>query len=104
MTIAFTNKRSQGIRLPAELRLPGIVKRTEVWSGGCERIIAPVGQPWDSFFPSLTDVQSSTLGADTCMVQDGNICSQYLFENDGEFGDQRGGKSGAQRRIRRVQP
>lgn len=46
----FTNNRSQAIRLPAHLRLPEGVKQVEVRALGCERIIAPVGQSWDSFF------------------------------------------------------
>ena len=44
------NNRSQAIRLPAELRLPESVKRVDIRARGCERIIAPVGQTWDSFF------------------------------------------------------
>ncbi len=46
----FINNRSQAIRLPAALRLPDNVKRVDVRSRGCERIIAPLGQTWDSFF------------------------------------------------------
>jgi antitoxin VapB len=49
-TTVFTNNRSQAIRLPAEMRLPDEVKRVEVRARGCERIIAPLGQSWDSFF------------------------------------------------------
>ena len=33
-----------------ELRLPESVKRVDIRARGCERIIAPVGQTWDSFF------------------------------------------------------
>ena len=55
-TTVFTNNRSQAIRLPAELRLPDNVKRVDVRARGCERIIAPVGQTWDSFFLSDTQV------------------------------------------------
>ena len=57
-TTVFTNNRSQAIRLPAELRLPDNVKRVDVRARGNERIIAPLGQTWDSFFldaPQLTD-------------------------------------------------
>ena len=50
MTTVFINNRSQAIRLPAELRLPDSVKRVEVRARGCERVIAPLGQSWDSFF------------------------------------------------------
>ena len=49
-TTVFTNNRSQAIRLPAELRLPEGVKRVDVRARGGERIIAPLGQTWDSFF------------------------------------------------------
>lgn len=49
-TTVFTNNRSQAIRLPADLRLPDNVKRVDVRARGCERIIAPLGQTWDSFF------------------------------------------------------
>ncbi len=49
-TTVFVNNRSQAIRLPAELRLPDNVKRVDVRARGCERIIAPLGQTWDSFF------------------------------------------------------
>jgi antitoxin VapB len=49
-TTVFTNNRSQAIRLPAELRLPENVKRVDVRARGSERIIAPLGQSWDSFF------------------------------------------------------
>ena len=57
-TTVFTNNRSQAIRLPAELRLPDNVKRVDVRARGCERIIAPLGQTWDSFFlngPQVAD-------------------------------------------------
>lgn len=57
-TTVFTNNRSQAIRLPAELRLPDGVKRVDVRARGCERIIAPLGQTWDSFFlnsPQVAD-------------------------------------------------
>ena len=49
-TTVFSNNRSQAIRLPAELRLPDHVKRVVVRARGCERIIAPLEQTWDSFF------------------------------------------------------
>ena len=49
-TTVFTNNRSQAIRLPAILRLPEHVKRVDIRARGNERIIAPLGQTWDSFF------------------------------------------------------
>lgn len=57
-TTVFINNRSQAIRLPAALRLPDNVKQVDVRSRGCERVIAPVGQTWDSFFldgPTVAD-------------------------------------------------
>jgi antitoxin VapB len=49
-TTVFINNRSQAIRIPVEMRLPDSVKRVDVRVRGCERIIAPLGQTWDSFF------------------------------------------------------
>lgn len=46
----FSNNRSQAVRLPAELRMPEGVKRVEIRARGMERIIAPAGHAWDSFF------------------------------------------------------
>jgi len=57
-TSVFTNNRSQAIQLPAELRLPDDVKRVDVRARGHERIIAPLGQTWTSFFldgPQVAD-------------------------------------------------
>ena len=54
----FINNRSQAIRLPAALRLPDNVKRVDVRARGCERVIAPLGHTWDSFFlngPAVAD-------------------------------------------------
>lgn len=58
VTNLFTNNRSQAIRLPAALRFPDTVKRVDVRAQGRERIIAPPGQMWDSFFldgPQVAD-------------------------------------------------
>lgn len=46
----FSNNRSQAVRLPSELRMPEGVKRVEIRGRGLERIIAPAGHAWDSFF------------------------------------------------------
>ncbi len=62
-TTVFTNNRSQAIRLPAELRLPDNVKRVDVRARGCERIIAPLGQTWDSFFLDAPPVADDFLEA-----------------------------------------
>ncbi|MEN9374185.1 MAG: hypothetical protein RIR79_1737 [Pseudomonadota bacterium] len=49
-TTVFINNRSQAIRLPAALRLPDNIKRVDIRARGCERVIAPLGHTWDSFF------------------------------------------------------
>ena len=46
----FINNRSQAVRLPLDVRLPEGVHKVEVRVRGNERIIAPLGQTWDSFF------------------------------------------------------
>ena len=58
ITKLFLSNRSQAVRIPAELRLPDSVKEVEVRACGQERIIAPVGRSWDSFFldgPTVSD-------------------------------------------------
>ena len=52
MTIStvFTNNRMQAVRLPADTRFPESVKKVVVRVAGQDRIIAPVGSAWDSFF------------------------------------------------------
>ncbi len=44
ITTVFINNRSQAIRLPDN------VKRVDVRAVSNERVIAPVGQTWDSYF------------------------------------------------------
>jgi len=54
----FINNRTQAVRLPVDVRLPEGVHKVEVRVRGHERIIAPVGQTWDSFFlggPTISD-------------------------------------------------
>jgi antitoxin VapB len=58
ITKLFLSNRSQAVRIPADLRLPESVKEVEVRACGQERIIAPVGRSWDSFFldgPTASD-------------------------------------------------
>jgi antitoxin VapB len=58
VTKLFLSNRSQAVRIPADLRLPESVKEVEVRACGQERIIAPLGCSWDSFFndgPTLPD-------------------------------------------------
>ena len=54
----FVNNRTQAVRLPMDVRLPEGVHKVEIRVKGHERIIAPVGQTWDSFFldgPRVSD-------------------------------------------------
>jgi len=46
----FINNRSQAVRLPVNVRLPENVKKVSIRVKGNERILAPVGHTWDSFF------------------------------------------------------
>lgn len=46
----FVNNRTQAVRLPLDVRLPEGVHKVDIRAKGNERIIAPVGQTWDSFF------------------------------------------------------
>ncbi|MFO0139561.1 MAG: type II toxin-antitoxin system VapB family antitoxin [Cyanobacteriota bacterium] len=58
ITKLFLSNRSQAVRIPADLRLPDSVNKVEVRACGQERIIAPVGRSWDSFFqegPAVSD-------------------------------------------------
>jgi antitoxin VapB len=58
ITKLFLSNRSQAVRIPADLRLPDSVKEVEVRACGQERIIAPLGRSWDSFFldgPAVSD-------------------------------------------------
>jgi antitoxin VapB len=58
ITKLFLSNRSQAVRIPADLRLPDFVKDVEVRACGQERIIAPLGHRWDSFFldgPPVSD-------------------------------------------------
>ena len=68
-TTVFYNNRSQAIRLPAELRLPDNVKRVDVRARGCERIIAPLGQTWDSFFLDSPQVADDFMETRASQVQ-----------------------------------
>jgi antitoxin VapB len=54
----FINNRTQAVRLPLDVRLPDGVHKVEIRAKGNERILAPLGQSWDSFFlggPSVSD-------------------------------------------------
>ncbi|MDY0748388.1 type II toxin-antitoxin system VapB family antitoxin [Paucibacter sp. R3-3] len=54
----FVNNRTQAVRLPLDVRLPEGVHKVEIRVRGNERILAPLGQTWDSFFlggPGVSD-------------------------------------------------
>ena len=54
----FVNYRTQAVRLPVDVRLPEGVHKVEIRVKGHERILAPIGQTWDSFFldgPRVSD-------------------------------------------------
>jgi antitoxin VapB len=54
----FVNNRTQAIRLPLDVRLPEGGHKVEIRARGNERILAPIGQTWDSFFlggPNVRD-------------------------------------------------
>jgi antitoxin VapB len=58
MGTVFVNNRTQAVRLPLDVRLPEGVHKVEIRVKGQERIIAPIGQTWDSFFldgPRVSD-------------------------------------------------
>jgi antitoxin VapB len=46
----FVNNGTQAVSLPMDVRLPEGVQKVDIRVKGKERIIAPLGQSWDSFF------------------------------------------------------
>ena len=46
----FENNRTQAVRLPAETRFSGKIKKVMVRVVGQDRVISPVENSWDSFF------------------------------------------------------
>jgi antitoxin VapB len=46
----FVNNRTKAVRLPVDARFPDGVRKVQIRVKGQERIIAPLGQSWDSFF------------------------------------------------------
>jgi antitoxin VapB len=70
ITRLFLSNRSQAVRIPAELRLPDSVKQVEVRARGCERIIAPLGSGWDSFFLSTPSVPDDFMAERASQQQD----------------------------------
>ena len=58
----FLSHGSQAVRIPAHLRFPESVQEVEVRACGQERIIAPLGRSWDSFFQGGPTVPDDCLG------------------------------------------
>lgn len=46
----FKNNKSQAVRLPQSVALPDSVKQVDIVALGRSRLIAPVGEAWDSWF------------------------------------------------------
>ena len=46
----FQSNRSQAVRLPKAVALPGDVKRVDVVAIGRTRILTPAGEAWDTWF------------------------------------------------------
>lgn len=57
----FENNRTQAVRLPAETRFSGKVKKVMVRVVGQDRVISPVEHTWDSFFLSDETVSDDFL-------------------------------------------
>ena len=67
----FTSNRTQAVRLPANTRFPEGVKKVDVRVVGNERVIAPAGAAWDSFFvgsPTATDDFMSESAASKILI------------------------------------
>jgi len=65
----FINNRTQAVRLPLSVRLPEGVRKVEVRVMGHERIIAPLGQNWDSFFMSGPAVSDDFMSERASQIQ-----------------------------------
>ncbi|MBM95958.1 MAG: AbrB/MazE/SpoVT family DNA-binding domain-containing protein [Oceanospirillaceae bacterium] len=52
----FKSNRTQAVRLPKAVALPGNIKKVDVIAVGQTRIITPAGTSWDSWFdgPSVS--------------------------------------------------
>ncbi len=46
----FENNRTQAVRLPVGTRFPAQVKKVKVRIRGCDRVLSPLDETWDSFF------------------------------------------------------
>ncbi len=71
MGSVFLNNRTQAVRLPAEARFSGDVKRVTVRVVGNDRVLSPVEQSWDSFFHSSERVSDDFMSARASQTQRG---------------------------------
>jgi antitoxin VapB len=46
----FTSNRSQAVRLPKAVALPGDVRQVEIVKVGRSRLVSPAEQSWNEFF------------------------------------------------------
>lgn len=61
ISTVFVNNRTQAVRLPLDMRLPEGVRKVDIRARGNERIIAPLGHTWDSFFLGEAQVSDDFL-------------------------------------------
>lgn len=71
MTIGsvFINNRTQAVRLPAESRFPGDIKKVMVRVQGKARILEPLESSWDSFFQSDESVSDDFMSERASQIQ-----------------------------------
>ena len=75
----FVNNRTQAVRLPLDVRLPEGVHKVDIRARGNERIIAPVGQTWNSFFLGGLDSPDSPQVSDDFLPE---RASQHQTERE----------------------
>ncbi|MFP4378795.1 MAG: type II toxin-antitoxin system VapB family antitoxin [Spirochaetales bacterium] len=68
----FDNNRTQAVRLPADTRFPGDVKRVVVRVVGETRIITPLHKTWDDFFDATGDGASDDFMSDRASQEQGD--------------------------------
>ena len=49
-TSIFKSNKSQAVRLPKGVAMPGSVKRVDIIAEGNSRVIVPAGESWDLWF------------------------------------------------------
>ena len=65
----FKSNRTQAVRLPKAVALPGNIKKVDVIAVGQTRIITPAGASWDSWF------DGPSVSADFMAGRDENTCN-----------------------------